>query len=48
MAMRKKNNNSLKKNKVSKLEASNTKTKSENAKQTIRKKINEFGDNDAL
>ncbi len=29
-------------------EASNSKTKSDNSKQTIRKKLNEFGDNDSL
>jgi hypothetical protein len=28
--------------------ASNSKTKSDNSKQPIRKKLNEFGDNDSL
>ena len=31
-----------------KTEASNSKTKSDNPKQAIRKKMNEFGDNDSL
>jgi hypothetical protein len=31
-----------------KTEAANSKTKSDNSKQTIRKKLNEFGDNDAM
>jgi hypothetical protein len=31
-----------------KTEASNAKTKSDYSKQTIRKKLNEFGDNDSL
>ncbi|WP_395057065.1 hypothetical protein [Flavobacterium sp.] len=31
-----------------KTEASNSKTKSSNSKHTIRKKLNEFGDNDSL
>jgi hypothetical protein len=31
-----------------KTEASNSKTKSVGSKQTIRKKLNEFGDNDSL
>jgi hypothetical protein len=31
-----------------KAEASNSKTKSDNSKQTIKKKMNEFGDNDAV
>ena len=31
-----------------KTEASNSKTKSDNSKQTIRKKLNEFGDNDSF
>jgi hypothetical protein len=31
-----------------KMEASNSKTKSENSKQTNKKKRNEFGDDDAL
>ena len=35
-----------KKSDVKKLEASNSKTKSNNSKQTIRKKMNEFDDND--
>lgn len=31
-----------------KSEASNSNTKADNSKQTIRKKLNEFGDNDSL
>lgn len=31
-----------------KTEGSNSKTKSDNSKQTIRKMLNEFGDNDSL
>jgi hypothetical protein len=31
-----------------KMEASNSKTKSTNSKQTIKKKRNEFGDNDEI
>ncbi|MEO8234153.1 MAG: hypothetical protein ABI549_01960 [Flavobacterium sp.] len=31
-----------------KIEASNSKTKSDNSKQTIKKKLNEFGDNDSF
>jgi hypothetical protein len=31
-----------------KTEAANSKTKSDNSKQTIRKKLNEFGDTDSL
>lgn len=31
-----------------KTEASNSRTKSADSKQTIRKKLNEFGDNDSL
>ncbi len=31
-----------------KTEASNSKTKSDGSKQTIRKKLNEFGDSDSL
>ncbi len=31
-----------------KIEVSNSKTKSDNSKQTIRKKLNEFGDNDSF
>ena len=31
-----------------KTEAANSKTKSINSKQTIRKKLNEFGENDSL
>jgi hypothetical protein len=39
----------LKKDNDKKKEAvSNSKTKSDSAKQTIRKKLNEFGDNDSL
>lgn len=39
---------SPKKSDSKKLEASNSKTKSENSKQTIRKKWNEFGDYDSM
>jgi hypothetical protein len=31
-----------------KTEASNSKTKSDGSKQTLRKKLNEFGDNDLI
>ena len=31
-----------------KIDVSSSKTKSKNSKQTIRKKLNEFGDNDSL
>lgn len=36
-----------KKDAKKKTEASSSKTKSDNSKQTIRRKLNEFGDNDS-
>jgi hypothetical protein len=48
MAIKRKYTATTKKNSAKKLEVSNSKTKSANSKQTIRKKMNEFGDNDSL
>lgn len=48
MAIKKQHIIAPKKSDSKKLEASNSKTKSANSKQTIRKKLNEFGDNDSI
>lgn len=48
MTIKKKNPEPKKEELKKKMEASNSKTKSEHSKQTIRKKRNEFGDNDAI
>lgn len=48
MAIKKQHTIAPKKSDAKKLEASNSKTKSANSKQTIRKKLNEFGDNDSI
>ena len=46
--IRKKTTVSKKTSSVKKTEASNSKTKQVNSKQSLKKKLNEFGDEDAL
>lgn len=48
MAIKKQQTIAPKKSDAKKLKASNSKTKSPESKQTMRKKMNEFGDNDSL
>ncbi len=48
MTIKKQHTFAPKKSDKKKNEAASSKTKSSNSKQTIRKKMNEFGDNDSL
>ena len=48
MAIKKQHTIAPKKSDAKKLKVEKSKTKSPNSKQTIRKKMNEFGDNDSI